>query len=93
MPRRVTNKTTQSIIMVVTEEVCFVCCDVTGIKFYGGLRELNALIHVRLCRETNPKDDCAIQDLEKNLGHVERRVAALLAPIMDAELAGLVLKA
>ena len=54
------------------------------------------MMHVRLCRETNPRDPCAIlvkTASGKTLGHLESKVAAFLAPIIDSGLTGLIIKA
>ena len=67
-----------------------------GVKFYDGVSELHPLMHVRLRRDcSNPADLNAVQvrtKAGKVLGHLERKVAALVAPIIDASLPGLKIK-
>lgn len=70
--------------------------DAMGVKFYEGLAELHPLKHVRLCREPdNSFDSNSILVKTKSgkvLGHVAKKVAGLLAPIMDSMLPGLIIK-
>ena len=69
------------------EEYCSFHVNVTGIKFYPGLPELYPMMHVRLRREEfNHFDNNAIVVITTSgsiLGHLERKTAAVLAPIMD----------
>lgn len=80
-----------------SEEYCSLSCNVMGVKFYDGGSELHSLMHVRLCRElTNHADYNAIRIVTpsgKILGHLEKKIAAFIAPIMDAGLPGFKAKA
>ena len=70
------------------EEYCSMYANVTGIKFYHGVQELHPFLHVRVKREAfNPYDRNAVEVIAPSgstLGHLERKTAAVLAPIMDA---------
>ena len=79
------------------KEYCSCLAMVKGIKFYSGLANLHAMMNVRLKREPgNVYDSSAILVILKSgeiLGHLEEKHAAVLAPVMDSNLPGLVVKA
>ena len=78
---------------------CSFVANVTGIKFYEGHLHLQSVMRVLFEREfSNPHDsnailvklvlpeDCVI------LGHLERRVSSTIAPLMDRNLAGFIMR-
>ena len=74
---------------------CSFSANVTGIKFYDGWRDLHSMMRVTFRREyDNIHDNNAIVVLtydmydNKELGHLERPVAAAIAPLHDLQLPG-----
>ena len=69
------------------EEYCSFHANVTGIKFYSGINELHPMMHARLGREElNPFDSKSVLVFTFSgnvLGHLEKKTAAVIAPIMD----------
>ena len=69
------------------KEYCSVTANVMGIKFYRGVVRMSSMMHVYLEREThNQFDHNSIRVVLKSgemLGHLERKVADVLAPLMD----------
>lgn len=78
-------------------EYCSFTAKVMGIKFYTGLGKLHSMMNVCVTREFgNVHDVNAILVQLKSgetLGHLEKKYASVLAPIMDSHLPGLVIKA
>lgn len=78
------------------EEYCSCLAMVNGVKFYNGLASLHTMMDVHLKREpSNVHDANAILVMLKSgeiLGHLEK-YATILAPVMDSNLPGLVVKA
>ncbi len=65
-------------------EYCSISANVTGVKFNPGIEELHSTVHVKLAK--NPKDENSILTITQSgqvLGHLERKVAAVLAPILN----------
>lgn len=79
------------------EEYCSCSVLVNGIKFYNGLAKLHTMMNVYLKREpSNVHDSNSILVMLKSgeiLGHLEKKYASVLAPVMDSNLPGLVVKA
>ena len=71
---------------------CSFSANVTGIKFYNAWRDLHSMMRVTFRREYhNIHDSNAIVVLtydNKELGHLERPVAAAVAPLYDSQLPG-----
>lgn len=70
---------------------------VRGIKFYNGVKELGTFVDVSFAREfTNANDHNSVLVLIKSsediLGHLESKVAAGIAEIMDAYCPELLIK-
>ena len=64
-----------------------------GIKFYHGVVRMSSMMHVYLEREThNHFDHNSILKSGEMLGHLERKVADVLAPLMDLRIAGFAIK-
>jgi hypothetical protein len=84
-------------MVAIAREYCSLSCNVVGVKFYDGINELHSLMHARLFREpSNPKDCNAVFVKTKSmkiLGHLEAKTAALISPLMDANLPGFIIKA
>ena len=72
-------------------EYCSVTTNIMGIKFYHGVVRMSSMMHVYLEREThNQFDHNSIRVVLKSgemLGHLERKVADVLAPLMDLRIA------
>ena len=76
--------------------------NVSGIMFYDGLPHLKSLQHVQLERDRSSfQDTNAISyytakpifpDCTVVLGHLEKNIAAALAPMMDKNVAGLIIR-
>ena len=79
------------------EEYCSCSAMVNGVKFYNGLASLHTMMDVHLKREpSNAHDANAILVKLKSgeiLGHLEEKYATVLAPVIDSNLPGLVVKA
>ena len=75
------------------KEYCSVTANVMGIKFYHGVVRMSSMMHVYLEREThNHFDHNSILKSGEMLGHLERKVADVLAPLMDLRIAGFAIK-
>ena len=78
------------------KEYCSVTANVMGIKFYHGVVRMSSMMHVYLEREThNQFDHNSIRVVLKSgemLGHLERKIADVLAPLMDLRIAGFAIK-
>ena len=68
-------------------EYCSILANIMGIRFYSGFPELQPMLHVILRREpSNIVDSNAILVITKSgkiLGHIEKKIAAVLASIFD----------
>ena len=69
---------------------CSFCANVVGIKFYPGIKHLEPVVCVYLCREPdNIHDSNAVKayigecSSSKALGHLEKDIASVIAPMMD----------
>ena len=78
---------------------CSIEANVMGIMFYEGLAHLRSLQQVQLERDYSCLHDTnaiwakiVLRDRAVVLGHVESRVAAALAPMMDACIHGLIIR-
>lgn len=60
---------------------------ITGIKFYDGFLKVASFMPVRLVREPGNHHDCdallAVLETGTVLGHLDKKSAAILAPLMD----------
>ena len=77
-------------------EYCSVTTNVMGVRFYKGIEKLQTMQNVRLRREHgNPHDPHSVLVVLKSgeeLGHLDSTVAAVLAPVMDSNVHGLLIK-
>ena len=77
-------------------EYCPFTANAIGIEFYEGLAKLHSMMNVRVKRESENVHvaNAIVVELKSGemLGHLEKRYARVLAPIMDSHLPGLVRK-
>ena len=69
-------------------DYCSIEANIVGVKFYPGIYEIAPMLRVRLVRELDNKHDknsivAQFLDSGTMLGHLDRRTASVVAPIMD----------